>query len=540
MNSNDDNQLSASPEIIPQPWMQDDVTTASGDNTDAAPRISNIDTADTQPIVDPAISDHVVDDLDTYIAILLRDGLDQPIPGLPVKIEVAGEPPIEATTSEQGAVVVPKSDSEATLQVLDASARYHEVCKIDPTKCTTGTVIVRSPKVVEKVPLRPHHTRRPASSVQTQAPAPASCAPAPAPATPSSEDHGWFQTARNWLTKVMHPHDSLPSAPDAQRKMQAPAANKSGNPIAIITGPECPNQDNLCLGENNRYRQAIIDAGKRLGLCPQAICALIDCEAAMETEKILLIDKEGKPLRDKRGKPLVKEVRKHWKADSGNDETGAVGLTQFLPGTWLTHAMVRGFFLQEQSAAKGWVRNEITANGKRCWNFVLADGKTTATPWQHLSDANVRQCLAMRKNPTWSIQAAADYGSANLKLLSKAKFNLKGLNDMDKAKLMYLLHHEGETAGPLFIRNELANGKGGLQALRKKFEKQLGKDGTARAREFIERAGGDVEIAYRIWLADYVDKRFKDSVKYFCSLTKHAADLTELLKNIGGAEIKQL
>lgn len=538
---------------MPPSRVQDDVVTAGNDGTDTTPKAANTLAAEVQSGTNPPTAEHT-DDLDALIAVIIRDGLDQPIPNLPVKVEVPGAPPIETTTSEHGVVVVPKGDDkgQATLHVRDETGQYQEVCKIDPAKCTTGTAIVRSPKIAEKVPLRPHHTRRPASSARTPAPAPApTSAPGPTSQAPQSngqvqpkaenDNHGWFQVARDWLKNVTHPHDPLPSArPEARQKVLAQAANQSGNPIAIITGPECPNKDNLFLGKNSIHRQTILDAAKRLNLCPQAICALIDCEADMETEMIPVTGKDGKPLTDKHGKPRLKKLRERWKADSLNAQTDAAGLTQFTAGTWLTHVLVPGFYIQEQSAAKGWMRLEKSAKGGLHGVFLLTNGKTTTEPWKHKSDANVKQCLAMRMDPAWSINAAADYGNANLKLLQKANLKLKGLNDMERAKLMYLMHHEGDTAGPLFIRNELAKGKGGIEALRKKFAQQFGKEGKKIAEKKIAAADGDVEVAYRLWLATYLNDKFGGSTKYFCSNPTKLGTISDILVTIGGEKIREI
>jgi hypothetical protein len=340
----------------------------------------------------------------------------------------------------------------------------------------------------------------------------------------------------------MHPHETMPPAPQAgeQRKVTAEATNKSGNPIAIVTGPDCPNKDNLCLGKNSAHRQTILDAAKRLGLCPQAICALIDCEADMEIELIPLVGKDGKPQTDKHSKPRFRKLRERWKTDSLNIQTDAAGLTQFTAGTWLTHVLVPGFYLQEQCSAKGWMRLEKSAKGKLYGVFLLADGKTTTEPWHHKSDTNVKQCLAMRMDPAWSINAAADYGNANLKKLKDAGFKLKGLNDMERAKLMYLMHHEGDTAGPLFIRNELAKGKGGIAALRKKFAQQFGVDGKKESEKKIAAARGDVEVAYRLWLATYLNDKFDGSTKYFCSKPTKPSTISDIIVIIGGEKIREV
>jgi hypothetical protein len=205
----------------------------------------------------------------------------------------------------------------------------------------------------------------------------------------------------------------------------------------------------------------------------------------------------------------------------------------------LSHALTPGRYLHTQCTANGWVCKKTNAKGQSQWRFVLVDGTTTDKPYSmRKSDDNVKKCLAMRMDPTWSINAAADYGNANLRLLAEKGFKLAGLNDMDKAKLMYLMHHEGEGAGPLFIRNKLANDKGGIAGLRKKFAKQLGKNGAELAKELIDAANGDVELAYRKWLAKFIDDNFRQSSKYFCGEPMEIRRLSNLAELIGGETVE--
>ena len=278
---NDTRSLSSPPDLLPS-RAQDNVTRAGGDHIDA--KAATPHAAETQHTPEPPVSESTEDALDAFIAIIIRDGLDRPIPNLQVKIEVPGAPPVEAITSDQGAVVVPNENGkgEATLHVRDETAQYQQVCKIDLAKCTTGAAIVRSPKVAEKVALRPHHTRRPATSAPAPAPAPVQPPVAPtsssdeqAQSNAKSSNQPQTQETQGWLKNVVHPHDPLPSGPlpDTQQTIQMQAANKSGNPIAIITGSECPNTDNLLLGRNGVYRQVILDASKRFKLSPQSLAA---------------------------------------------------------------------------------------------------------------------------------------------------------------------------------------------------------------------------------------------------------------------------
>jgi hypothetical protein len=247
----------------------------------------------------------------------------------------------------------------------------------------------------------------------------------------------------------------------------------------------------------------------------------------------LALDRDSQPLMDKKGKARTRTVYEVWKADSGNAQSGAAGLKQFLGSIWLGHVLIPGYYIHDESKKAGWVRLvDVPKHGKQ-WMFVLADGKTTATPYGNRQDANVKACLAMRMDPTWSVNAAADYGNANLKLLKTKGFKLDGLGDMDKAKLMYLMHHEGEGAGPAFISDTLAPTAAEKAGLRGKFVQQMGGH-AARVDELISQSHEDVEKAYRKWLAGYVDGKFSEAAKFFCSQAQKSLELSDLMDEIGG------
>lgn len=102
---------------------------------------------------------------------------------------------------------------------------------------------------------------------------------------------------------------------------------------------------------------------------------------------------------------------------------------------------------------------------------------------------------------------------------------------------MYLMHHEGEGAGPLFIKNQLVKGSGGEAGLRRKFEIQLGRKGQVRVCKLVDAAGGDVAYAYRRWLASYIDENFRQAGRYFCSGPILARELSGLMDLAGGEAI---
>jgi hypothetical protein len=482
----------------------------------------------------------------SYVSLIFRDGLDRPIPELELFVTLPSGAMCTALSTAQGAITLPvpaNTSGQARVEVKDDTGKRQPVCSIELEKCKDA-VIIRGTKVKAALPLRQHQQMPPAASTSTPARLVANTArptTEPAPVDTSSpwwSANGAWENAKTWLANKLHLNEqatsSMPTTPIA-----AETLSNAGQPVAVITGPECPNKDNLRLGRNNIYRQAILEAAKRLGLMPQALCALMDCEAGKITETIPKLGPDGKQLKDKKGKALTTPIRELWNANAGNTESGAAGLTQFLATTWLSHAMTPGRYLHTQCQANGWVRKNSNAKGSSHWVFVLMDGATTENPHSMRKiDSNVRKCLAMRMDPTWSINAAADYGNANLRILTEKGFKLTGLNDMDKAKLMYLMHHEGEGAGPLFIRNKLASANGGIPGLRKKFATQLGKDGAILAKKLIDAADGDVELAYRKWLAKHIDDNFKQSSKYFCGESMKIRDLSELVEFIGGEAVE--
>jgi hypothetical protein len=492
------------------------------------------------------------DELD-HFSLIFRDGLDMPIGGLDFIATFPSGLVCTAASTADGAIALPWRPSEkgtVKVAVKDASGKKQEVCSIDLAKCN-GAVIVRSPKTKAKLALQPHQQVAATKKLRSPAPAPAASAPSKSANRPSTvpktvdPDPSWWsangalQKAWAWITS-QHYFDEASAAVLKKSSNASPGLSSAGQPVSAVMGPEAPNKDNLKLGRNNIYREPILEAAKRLGLNPQALCALMDCEAGKVSEKLPVLNPDGSPAKDKKGKPKFQVIRERWNAQAGNAESGAAGLTQFLASTWLAHALLPSYYIHEKSVANGWVKQATDAKGKTHWAFVLEDGSTTTAPYKKRSDSNVKKCLAMRMDPAWSINAAADYGNANLKVLEKAGFKLSGLNDMDKAKLMYLMHHEGEGAGPLFVRNSLKSGKGGVAALRRKFELQLGSDGESKVDKLVDDADGDVEVAYRHWFSTYVDKQFTNSGKYFFSSPVLVGRLSILLVTVGGNSIEEV
>lgn len=487
-------------------------------------------------VFSPTIGSNHPDDMehisiDELPIIVLRDGLDMPLTGMDVQVDLPDGSSVTAKSDEQGIVTTPptpRPKGKATLKVKGQDQQLHSVCTIDLDNCKSS-VIVRSPKVAIPVSTEPHQQK---SVTSTQQHAGGTW----------FEVNGALEKAWQWLKNIIHDTDKQPLASSETHLPKVKESlNKAGNPITVAVGPECPNPDNLWLGENNPYRAYIVAAAKRINIIPQALAALIDAEAARKKTNIPTLDSSGKPVISKKtGKPKVRVIKGGWDAESYNDKSRAAGLTQFLESTWLAHVLISGRFICEQSVVKKWVRQEPDSKGRQRNVFVLADGTTTTTPFKHKADPNVQACLEQRKNPEWSIMAAADYAKANLDVLKKSGFKLASLNDAEKAKLMYLMHHEGEGAGPLFIRNQMEKLGAGKYAsfderLKAVFVMQVGK---SEAQKHIEFSKNNIQLAYRHWLAGYIDTNIKIS-KFACSQNSNTSALlvSKIFEQIGGSPI---
>lgn len=117
-------------------------------------------------------------------------------------------------------------------------------------------------------------------------------------------------------------------------------------------------------------------------------------------------------------------------------------------------------------------------------------------------------------------------------LLVDKGFKVNSLTEDEKGKVMYLMHHEGEGNGPLFIKNKMLDmGHRGFDSasdkLKSIFIMQVGKK---NAEDRIEDEGGAVDDAYRAWLGGYIDNKI-DVRSYYAKNPPKKTD--ELLKIVG-------
>lgn len=208
----------------------------------------------------------------------------------------------------------------------------------------------------------------------------------------------------------------------------------------------------LVLGPNEIYRPHLLKAEDITDIDAAAIAALIDAEAGKKPDG-------------------------QWNANSQAGSSSAAGLTQFLKGTWLTQSCVKNTLLNQLCRARGFV---TAAN-------TVAAGQEA-------------QILALRFDPEISIVTAAEYGLANFTALAKANVVEDEVGDDEKARYIYIAHHEGLGGAIGFLNGTKAYTFANLVT-------QVGD----KAQAYVDAAGGDTTKAYRNWLTEYVDRHIQPS-----------------------------
>lgn len=234
------------------------------------------------------------------------------------------------------------------------------------------------------------------------------------------------QTIRSPKQKVTIPfrrHEGTPDHDPARPVKLDPGQvqhnrDQEGHPVANV-GVECPNKDNLRLGPNFKYRNSILEAARRGGFTTQAVAALINLEAGRKSTTITKTFK----LKGEKITKTEKIATLEWDPDSANPRSSAVGLTQFIKGTWMSEVRRSGTFINEKALTTGLIHKNPHGG------FIIHDEEAV---------------LNLRKDPECAIMEAVDYGNLNLSLLRSSGFNFASINSYEKAKIFYLCHHLGE------------------------------------------------------------------------------------------------
>lgn len=431
------------------------------------------------------------------LALQFVDVLNKPIEMLNVAIKVDGKE-VKHTTDAQGKVPdldIKSQNSPIEVTVEKLTGGWKKIAELTAWS-ETMYVRLRSPKVKLDSEMRTHEG--PSQTNKTQ--------------KPTTQSAGEVTVTRS----------------------------ANGNPVQNVAS-ECPNPENLRLGANMKYRDFIISAGKRSGIAPQAIAAIMNAEAATltTTRQIPKIDKKtGKPILDKNGKPafkIVKENSGEWNARSASPLSSARGMTQFLDASWIDEALINDTFLNARLIKEGWLTTTKiqVKKGKEFVDKVVPafklsnDTFVTATPKKTLarvlsakpyitarataSDSNLQKVLDLRFEAEYAIQTAVDYGMQNLKGLEKFGFEISSLNDGEKAKMIYLTHHLGLADAKAFIKNSMT-----AEHAQYLLEQQVG---AAGAKKKADSMSGSYLLAHRNWLNTFINKKI-DLKEKMCDPSK--------------------
>lgn len=205
------------------------------------------------------------------------------------------------------------------------------------------------------------------------------------------------------------------------------ARTEQGNPVHGLATIYVEENLRLLPG-NERYRKHIIAAAKKYGLTPQSLAALIDAEAA--------------------------KVDGVWQEKSNSTKPKlAQGLAQFFAPAWTDVANYKGSLLHQECSGLG-----------------------------------EQARLAKRLEARYAIDSAATYAHLNLRTFARiTKFDVNALPPEDKAKLAYILHHEG-VEGALRLVGK-AKKPWTIARAEALLAQQFG-NGQAKAATFIEQHSG--------------------------------------------------
>ena len=268
---------------------------------------------------------------------------------------------------------------------------------------------------------------------------------------------GWTQdTAKLPETPPGTPPGTSPGTPTGTPPDTRPPA--AGPSPQAPPDPPSAAPDDLVLGANERYRAPLMQANAITRIDAAALAALIDAEA----------------VRAASGPDAGCWDPK----SSAGASSSARGLTQFLASTWCDMACRPGTLLNATARQQGYVTSSNTLVASV--NGALLD---------------------LRFDPTQSIVAAAEYGLANLTALVSDNLVAPDLGDDDRAWYIYLAHHEGLEGARHFLRKDQPVD----------FSRLVAQVGAVRAAERVSAAGGDVSVAYRAWLTDYMEQKIQPS-----------------------------
>ena len=115
--------------------------------------------------------------------------------------------------------------------------------------------------------------------------------------------------------------------------------------------------------------------------------------------------------------------------------------------------------------------------------------------------ARMTTCSTYDLDPELSIVSAAEHGLSNLQKLIDDELVDEQLGDDEKARFIYLAHHEGLGGARSFLRRTDS------PHIQRPQKPQVG----GRAQQYIDAAGGDTTQVYRNWLNQDMDDKIQPS-----------------------------
>lgn len=255
----------------------------------------------------------------------------------------------------------------------------------------------------------------------------------------------------------------------------------NGTPVTAIA-PVFSSENLLLPKANEKFRQALIDTAKRYGFTPHALAAIVNAEAARE-----------------------KSDPSAWKEDSACDGSSARGLGQFLPPAWYQYIAKPGT-LGNAEALKLLGATKLHAEYGRLYKI---DGSNKT----EVNALRLNTILSWRDHGGYAIDAIASYAEDNLALLRDKGIDATSLPPDEKAKVAYIMHHEGSRDGPLYLQGRLGKTLDSPPS-KVKFKlidqfKTKKDNGATKAKELADKFDGDYVKAYYYFLANHTDTRIR-------------------------------
>jgi murein DD-endopeptidase MepM/ murein hydrolase activator NlpD len=275
------------------------------------------------------------------------------------------------------------------------------------------------------------------------------------------------------------PKAPLPSVP--AEPIVKDTRTDNGTPVTTIA-PVFTSENLLLPKANEKFRQALIDTAKRYGFTPHALAAIVNAEAARE-----------------------KSDPSAWKEDSACDGSSARGLGQFLPPAWYQYIAKPGT-LGNAEALKLLGATKLHAEYGKL--YKIDGGNKT-----EVNALRLNTILSWRDHGGYAIDAIASYAEDNLALLKDKGIDATSLPPDEKAKIAYIMHHEGSRDGPLYLQGKLGRTTESKPAkVQDKLATQFRtkkSDGTKEAKALADRFGGDYVKAYYYYLASYTETKIR-------------------------------